>query len=148
MKSPQIAHDYYEEICQEHGALREQLGKLQRVVSGRLENVSSVATRFVLLSEQIELHFSLEEISGLFEQIVFQASHLSSQVDDLRSEHQQLLVAIRQLSEFSMSGDDSSEWWQCLEDSYSNFRKELMQHESREMLIFQQAYCEDIGGAG
>ena len=92
-------------------------------------------------------HFAEEETAGFFDDVVDRAPRLSDRIDALRTEHQQLLAAIRRLNEVAGDGDGSADWWQRLEAAFHQFSNDLMHHESTENEILLEAYTDDIGAA-
>lgn len=147
MNEPQTSHELAEQIRQEHEELRALLGEIHGMLAKRLEAVASVAETLASLNEHVETHFAEEETAGLFDDVVDKAPRLSERIDALRNEHEQLLVAVRRLSEVANDGDGSDDWWQRLDAAFHEFSRDLMHHESCENEILLEAYTDDIGAA-
>jgi iron-sulfur cluster repair protein YtfE (RIC family) len=147
MNEPQPSHEFFEEIRREHEELRDLLGDIHQMLAKRLEAVASVSEMLASLGDHVETHFSEEETAGFFDDVTDRAPRLSDRIDALRTEHQQLLAAVRRLKEVANGGDGSADWWQRLESAFREFSKELMHHESSETEILLEAYNDDIGAA-
>ncbi len=147
MSDAQQKHELFEGIRREHEELRELLGDLHRRLADRLEEVAGVAEMMASLDEHVQTHFNEEETAGLFDDVVERAPRLSERIANLRTEHQQLLAAVRELKQAADQGDGSADWWQGLNSAFHSFSKELMHHENTENDILMEAYTDDIGAA-
>lgn len=145
MTSKPSRSDALEEIRREHEELRGLLGNVRQTLAKRLATVANVAETIGKLCEEVETHFTQEEIDGFFDQVVEQAPRLSNDTDQLRSEHVQLREVIRKLSDCASKGDGSDDWWQGIEAQFHEFSKQLMRHESKENELLQSAFTDDIG---
>lgn len=147
MTSEPTRRDTLEEIQREHEELRKQLGNVRQTLAKRLATVVNVAELIGKLCEEVETHFTQEEIDGFFDQVVEQAPRLSSNTEQLRAEHVRLRELIRDLSRCAGAGDGSDDWWERIEAQFHEFSKQLMRHESKENELLQSAYTDDIGQA-
>jgi hypothetical protein len=118
------------------------------------------------LSDQLALHFALEEAYGYFEEAIDVAPRVSQRAEELRSEHASLYESISKISEAAqqwcarqLTHDDESEdtIYHGLSDARSFYRivmqfhqfdEQLMQHEQAEHSLILEALERDIGGEG
>ena len=147
MNDSQNTQELVESMRQEHEELRDLLGSLNRRLADRLEGVASVAEMMASLDEHVQTHFNQEEATGLFDAVIDRAPRLADRIADLRTEHQQLLSAVRELKQAADQGDGSTDWWQGLNSAFHSFSKELMHHENSETDVLMEAYTDDIGAA-
>jgi iron-sulfur cluster repair protein YtfE (RIC family) len=136
-----------DQIRQEHEELRETLGKIHRTLGKREAAVAAVAEMLSLLGDDVETHFSDEETTGFFDNVLDRAPRLSDRIDALRSQHQELSATVESLQEVATSGDGSDDWWRRIETAFHDFSKELMHHEGSENELLLEAYTDDIGAA-
>lgn len=147
MPQSESTHALMDEIRREHEELREALGKIHQTLHKREAAVPTVAEMLSLLGDDVEAHFSDEETSGFFDDVLGRAPRLSDRIDALRAEHQQLSATVHRLQVAATDGDGSDDWWQRIETAFHDFSKELMHHEGAENEILLEAYTDDIGAA-
>lgn len=147
MPQSQPTHELMDQIRQEHEELRETLGKIHRTLGKREAAVAAVAEMLSLLGDDVETHFSDEETTGFFDNVLDRAPRLSDRIDALRSQHQELSATVESLQEVATSGDGSDDWWRRIETAFHDFSKELMHHEGSENELLLEAYTDDIGAA-
>ncbi len=145
MTSKPSRSDSLEQIRREHEELRQLLGNVRQTLAKRLATVVNVADQIGKLCEEVETHFTQEEIDGFFDQVVEHAPRLSHDTDQLRTEHVRLREVIRDLSHCASEGDGSADWWERIEAQFHEFSKQLMRHETKENELLQSAYTDDIG---
>lgn len=145
MTETNTSRDVFEQTKQEHDELRNLLGEVHRALSKRQDTVDRIAELLTSLGEHAQTHFDREEANGFFEQVTAQAPRLSERANTLLKEHIALREAIRSLSVRARENRSSPDWWEEIEAEFHAFSKRLMQHESEENAILQDAYGQDIG---
>ena len=144
-----ISHDVAERIKQEHDALRDKLRQIHAALAVR--ELEPDELRELLREFQIALgvHFSTEEESeGFFESVTAHAPRLSGKAGQLCVEHNELLRKAAELCRFAAAGSPSLTWWRELNSRCHEFSRQLMQHESEESQLLQEAYQDDLSGGG
>jgi hypothetical protein len=134
-----------EHIMQEHDALRD---KVRRIHSVLAEPEPAQAESEKLLRDFLTaliVHFSNEENEGFFSEVTTRAPRLSDRAGRLCVEHRELLHEAEELCRFASAGSPSMPWWRELSSRCHDFSKRLMQHESEENKLLQEAHQSDIG---
>lgn len=135
----------YEQVRQEHDALRELVGTIQLKVRRRSAPPDEVARLLSTLCQRLRTHFELEESDGFFEQITRDAPRFCRKIDLLCVEHSELLSEANELAEESKHCHDTDVWWGTMARDVQRFSNRLMHHESEEIKLMQQTYNDDIG---
>ncbi len=141
----QEASDINEAIRKEHDELRTMLGEVGQILAARQVSIEDVVRKLSSLRDQLETHFRHEEAEGFFEQIADQAPRLARRVNNLCTEHVEMLAEIDGLMEQAMQGDGSEGWWRYIGAEFHGLSKRLMEHEREENELLQRAYTDDIG---
>jgi hypothetical protein len=142
-----IHHDVAEKIKQEHGELRDKLGRIHAVLAVRELEADEVRELLHEFQYALTVHFSDEEESdGFFEGVTRHAPRLAHEAGRLCQEHEHLLHKADELCRFALSGSPSLAWWRELNSRCHAFSRQLMRHESAESELLQEAYQEDLGG--
>jgi hemerythrin len=136
----------FEEIRDEHEALRKKLGKIHQVLAAPCVRGDEVASLLFDLRKTLATHFENEEHKGFFDDITTHAPRLNPQAKRLCSEHVEILHTASELAQFASVGIDSKASQRELGSRFHTLSKQLMDHESEENALLQQAYQEDIGG--
>ena len=145
MDQKQDRHALFEQIQKDHNELRQLLGEVHHVLSGKLEKVAHVAEMLQSLTDHVETHFSEEEATGIFADVAAREPRLTDRAKELKAEHDKLRQAVHALNQAAKSGDGQADWWENLETAFHNFSKDLMHHEHQENELVQVAYDQDLG---
>lgn len=135
----------YQHIRDEHEALRQLLGHLHQVLTGRTQMPDHVAEMIASLRKHLTTHFREEEEDGFFDEIVEQAPRLSGQAGQLCEEHISLREAVEELDRVAATKTGSASWWEEVTERFHRLSKKLMHHEHKENELLQDAYENDIG---
>jgi hemerythrin HHE cation binding domain-containing protein len=96
------------------------------------------------LVDELKIHFRLEEVDGVFDQVERDAPQLSHEVHQLRVEHVELLDEAENLVRLSQKVADPAMRRQ-FQHLFQRFRDRMAYHESQENSVVQRAYCDDLG---
>ena len=132
-------------IEEQHVHLRDMIAEIGRTLENSFESDEQVCCQLATLLVKLESHFLDEEEEGFFEQIEQKAPRLSSETEQLKEEHQRLLIQVSKLIATAESCERTVSWWENLKTDFHEFSKALMHHESMENQLLQRAYNEDIG---
>jgi iron-sulfur cluster repair protein YtfE (RIC family) len=137
----------HEHVHQEHEELRERFASIHRALADPAASPVSVAETLQSLDRHLQEHFDDEEGTGsFFDAVCAQAPRLSQRAEALKQEHAWLGNALRELIE-CVDQPKSVQWREELEAKFHEFSKSVMQHESKENELLQEAYGDDIGSA-
>jgi hypothetical protein len=130
-------------IDAEHAALREYFDEVAASVRA---DVDSLKTPELMkrLAKELEVHFGLEEVHGIFDQIERDAPHLAHDVQQLRNEHAILLMEAGDLVDMCRE-PINEKWVRQFSYMFRRFRDRVASHESEEHRLLQRAYCVDLG---
>jgi len=145
MSVHKLDHRLFEVMKAEH----EELGALLREVRGQITSPDrtkrEMAKSVAQLADLCGMHFNREEEGGYLREALLASPWLAEQVRTLREEHEALLEAIESLRVLTQSGVESPAWWTRVRDDFEQFAVGLGQHEAKENLLVQQAFCDDLG---
>lgn len=137
-------HEIFLMQTEEHAALRLLFAAVAANVGpdgdGRL-----VAELMKQLVDELKMHFQLEEIDGVFDQVERDAPQLSHEVHQLRVEHVELMAEAENLLQLAQKVADPALRRQ-FQHLFQRFRDRMADHESQENFVVQRAYGVDIGG--
>jgi hemerythrin len=140
--------DVAEKIKCEHEALRDKLRQIHAVLAGREIAADEIAVLLREFQSALAVHFSNEEESeGFFESVTAHSPRLAHRAGQLCIEHETLMRKATELCRFASAGSPSMTWWRELSSRCHEFSRQLMQHESEESKLLQQAYQDDLGGS-
>ena len=140
-------HDVADRIRHEHDTLRDKLRRIHAALAVRDMEADEIAELLHEFQTALRAHFSTEEESeGFFEAVTAHAPQLANRADRLCLEHRELLQKAAELCRFAAAGSPSLAWWRELNSRCHEFTRQLMQHESEESKLLQQAYQEELGG--
>ncbi|MEL6894535.1 MAG: hemerythrin domain-containing protein [Planctomycetota bacterium] len=98
------------------------------------------------LSDQLAMHFSLEEAFGYFEDAIDASPHLSVAAINLRNEHCGLFVMARDLADTMAELDpQNEEHMRRIGDAFQQFDGDLKRHEAEELKLILSAMDDDLG---
>ncbi len=135
------------DVEREHAELRQLIGTIQKNLADPSRPAALVKNQLTALGQKLEDHFQTEEHGGFFAQITDQAPRLATQADKLCDEHQALLVELLAITDQTQADLRANSTWANLQQAFHAFSKHLMNHESEENEMLQEAYWEDIGPA-
>ena len=144
-----INHELAEKIKQEHDALRDKLRQIHAALAVRDMESGEITALLHEFHSALAVHFSNEEESeGFFEAVTAHSPRLAHHAGRLCTEHETLLRKADELCRFAVAGSPALSWWRELSTRCHEFSRQLMQHESEESQLLQQAYQEDLEGGG
>ena len=123
------------------GKIMREHEKLRRIHSAIDDTVEKLES----LLRDLELHFLHEETDGFFQEITDKAPRLVDRARMLCEEHRRMLSDAAELCRFAAAGSPSVPWWLELQSRCHAFSKRLMQHESDECALLQEAHQRDLG---
>jgi hypothetical protein len=96
------------------------------------------------LVDELKVHFRLEEVDGVFDQVERDAPQLSHEVHQLRVEHVELLAEAENLWQLAQKVAEPAMRRQ-FQHLFGRFRDRMVYHESQENGVVQRAYSVDLG---
>lgn len=135
----------FQQALREHEALEKKLAYLNAQLERRELPLAEIARMLEGLRSFFVHHFEMEELGGLFEEVVERAPHLTRLAGKLTHEHDELLERLDGLLKFARRGTGQPLCWRMLSLRLQDFTKVLHQHESEENGMLQMAYSDDLG---
>jgi iron-sulfur cluster repair protein YtfE (RIC family) len=139
------ADELYARVRAEHRTLREMLSGAEQAFGQGASALVVVVERLEALSGQLHQHFSLEEASECFAEMVAHAPRVADRAATLLGEHRQLRELLDDLIARTRQGGGSPTQWDEVSAGFSDFRARLNDHEQRENELMQEVFTEDIG---
>ena len=142
---------YLEQVRAEHYGLEQVLHQLAETMetAQALQWPAASTQRLVeLLTElrdQIECHFTQEEIGGYMEEALSRAPRFSAQAAALLKQHAEFARELHDLLARSQAGRDNPGIWKQMHAELQAFLKRLKAHEAGENRIIEAAFNEDLG---
>jgi hypothetical protein len=142
---------FFEEIKEAHVdvcAKVEQIMLLARQSSWTESTCCQLTDELDHLVELIESYFSLEEAFGYFDDPVYVSACYSDRVNELRSEHGNLLLVLSHIRDHAsrlLYNGRLSESADAILSRLRVFCDQLDQHEVRERELITEAFSSDIG---
>ncbi len=141
---------FLNEIKQDHVELRQLLAKARRAVDEPQRKTCSreLCHLFLSILDRLAIHFSLEEAYGYFEDALEIAPRLSAQAESLRSEHETLFLAFREIVECAerlVYHESPISILANIATQFNRFDAKLARHEQREMELILEAFDDDVG---
>lgn len=134
-----------ERIMQEHDALRDKVRHIHSVLAEPEPVQDEIETLMREFLNALIVHFDNEEDEGFFAEVVTHAPRLAGQAGKLCVEHREMVRDAEELCRYAAAGSPSMPWWRELRTRCHEFSKQLMQHESEENKLLQEARQSDIG---
>ena len=142
---------YLEQVRAEHYGLEQILHQLAETMETALAQQWPDASRQRLvdllreLRDQIECHFTQEEVVGYMEEALSRAPRFSAQAAALLKQHAEFAHELRDLLARSQAGRDNPGIWKQLHADLQALLKRLKAHEAGENRIIEAAFNEDLG---
>lgn len=151
LKTVTINAAFLQEIKADHQQLKELLDTL-RALAAQPQALANHRRQFIellgQLRDQLAFHFSLEEAYGYFEDAIETSPRLSMHAIQLRSQHADLFVAIRDLADAAAAaaqGADMATGLAEAAEQFLAFDEALKAHESAELNLILTSLEDDLG---
>lgn len=148
LKTVTINAAFLQEIKADHQQLKELLDSL-RTLAAQPQALENHRRQFVdllgQLRDQLAFHFSLEEAYGYFEDAIETSPRLSMQAMQLRGQHADLFVAIRDLAESAAASAQAPAGIAETAEQFLAFDEVLKAHESAELNLILASLEDDLG---
>jgi hypothetical protein len=145
MSSPSPAPRGYDQLLQEHQALKELLRQIDEALQARTATIAQVSDLLAHLGDRLIRHFSAEEQDGYFSEALLRAPQLIARANELMAQHPKMCTRARDLVLQLEPGKPPGDWWQETRRRFDAFRQELVRHERGEDRLIQEAYNRDVG---
>jgi iron-sulfur cluster repair protein YtfE (RIC family) len=141
---------FFQEIKDDNVRLRELLCEADAALGKHRITLRPAAIVNVLrqLQDQLAMHFSLEERLGYFEDAIQAAPRLSAQADILRSQHEQLYMAIVELADDAeriLYREPNAQALRVVACRFRSFHDQLTRHEEAENELIMHSLYIDLG---
>ena len=141
---------FMQEIKEDDDRLKRLLEEFRQLVSRSSlthQEKLCLASMVSDVRDRVAFHFGLEEAYGYFEDPVAVAPRLSERVEEIRTQHGELLEDICKIAEFFEDYEPNlPEDFSTVQEMCRTFLKCFDEHEAAESALIVQAFNEDIGG--
>jgi hypothetical protein len=131
-------------LVQEHRHLRTMLQGIHEELARGQPAGQCVALLLGDLVREIHNHFTREERSGYYAEVLEVAPQLGNQIERLRVQHGELLGSAEHLRSAIASVDAEVHWMEFVE-AFHDFTFRFLEHEVDENSLLHEAYNRDIG---
>jgi len=100
------------------------------------------------LANHLDRHFTVEETDGFIVQILDRRPELADRAAELRNEHDNLRLELRDWSSLIDAEGDGDQRRTHAETELKRVLDALTEHESKEMRLLQETYLRDFGAPG
>ena len=146
MTADEPEHRAFERLLVEHRELKVLLGRIDRALAERSDTIAQIGELLGQLGDRLVKHFATEEDDGYFAEALTHAPQLISTANQLLAQHPRLCSAAQQVADEGRNRPATDpEWWDRTIERFRAFRDELLKHETRENVLLQEAYSQDIG---
>jgi len=142
---------FLQEIKEENRELRQLLAECADAVRkpiGGPRETKRLVDQFVLLRDQLAMHFALEEAYGYFEDAIEVAPQLSVRAMQLRDEHRQLFLQLSGVvddAEQLLYHEHRNGRRYDIATEFVQFHAQFQDHEARENALIQRMMNEELG---
>lgn len=143
MSKSEFRPETYQDLLDEHAKLRGMLHELERRLAERQGSFAEVVTQLTELRDLVDVHFSAEEASDCFPDLIAHAPRVADRVSLMLAEHGELRSEAHLLVKGAGTGTDQD--WTRLADAFGLFTEKLMRHEQTENELVQEVFTDDIG---
>ena len=99
------------------------------------------------LSDRLSEHFILEEQGGYFAEAMMRSPHLIARANGLMAQHDKLRTAAEEAARLAAAERQAGEFWEAARTRFEALRQSLLNHESGEDSLLQEAYVQDLGAS-
>lgn len=157
LKTVGINAAFLQEIKEDNAELRRVFSYVVALLAKTEDEapLRELADSFMLLRDQLAMHFALEESFGYVDDAILASPRLLESAEGLRAQHETLYLQICDLVECAetqlyqrpdQTGDqDGERHRQLLADSFSDFHARFTEHENGETELILSALDDDIG---
>jgi len=151
MAEDMIPADDLNLLLAEHRALLTQISELREwataVGEHGIPHFGEMGTRMEQLRDRLRDHFAEEEKGGYLSPIMEIVPRFAGEIEELGGQHGELLLTLdRFIARLHETEPPFASWQQAMRE-FEKFIGALRRHESRENVIVQAAYGQDIGAA-
>ena len=126
-------------LGEQHCQMRRLLERIQTSMQEQQMKLDTLARSLCELRDYLEMHFRHEEEDGFFNEIETMSPTFVSHVNELKSEHPQLLQLVdRMLS--MIDSHNNQAWWASFGVQFEEFLTQFMAHEQRENTLYHKAF--------
>lgn len=135
----------YLEIQDDHRKLKELLARIDGLLAAQNASETEVTDLLALLGDVLVKHFALEEKDSYFGDALTHAPRLVAKANELMNQHPKMAWKAQQLGQSTTDQCGSAQWWQETRLRFRQFMRELIEHETCENRLLQEAYTSDVG---
>lgn len=143
MSKPEFRAETYQDLLDEHVKLRGMLHDLERKLTERQSPFAEVVTELTALRDLVDSHFTSEEASECFPDLIANAPRVADRVGVMLAEHGELRSEVHLL--VKEAGTGSEQDWTRLANCFRGFTEKLMRHEQAENELVQEVFTDDLG---
>lgn len=145
MATAQWDHELFKVILAEHLDLADTFASLHSAIDRDDRTKNGMEDLVTQLSDQVDLHFEIEERDGYLREALEQSPRHTTQAELLLKQHDDLREEIEKLRILIHSGVESSAWWTQVKADIRDFSTKFFDHEHAEDQLLQAAYTDDLG---
>lgn len=145
MTHQKVDHDFFELMKREHSELIDLMTQVRHAIASDIRDPGGVNQLIGDLYENVVSHFHHEEEGGYLSEALERAPRLTESAEKLFKQHESLGELLGELRGLTQKRENTDIWWKTLGDSFNNFSRELLLHESAEDALVQEAFTQDVG---
>ena len=145
MATAEWDRELFKTILAEHLELAETFAALHSAIEGDDRTKNGMEDLVARLSDQVDLHFEIEERDGYLREALEQSPRHTTRAELLLKQHDDLREEIEKLRILIHSGMESPAWWTQVESEIRDFSTRFFDHEHAEDQLLQSAYTDDLG---
>jgi hemerythrin-like domain-containing protein len=143
MSKSEFRAETYHDLLDEHVKLRGMLHDLESLLAERRGPFTEVVARLTELRDLVDTHFTAEEASECFPDLIAHAPRVAERVSMMLAEHGELRSESHLMVKNAGAGSEQD--WTRVADSFRVFTEKLMRHEQTENELVQEVFTDDIG---
>jgi IS5 family transposase len=139
-------HRAFDRLLAQHRELRAILARIDQALVERRATIAEIGDLLGQLGDRLVKHFATEEDDGYFTEALAHAPQLISAANQLLAQHPIICSEAQHVVRESRDRPATDpDWWDQTTERFRAFRDELLKHETRENVLLQEAYSQDIG---
>jgi hemerythrin-like domain-containing protein len=143
MSKSEFHAEMYQDLLDEHVKLRGMLRDLESRFAERRGPFTELVAELTALRDLVDGHFTAEEASSCFPDLIAHAPRVADRVSLMLAEHGELRSEIHLMVKGAGAGSDQD--WARLAECFRGFTDKLMHHEQTENELVQEVFTDDIG---
>ncbi|MCA9246249.1 MAG: hemerythrin domain-containing protein [Planctomycetales bacterium] len=140
-----LNHQFFEMMRREHRELTDVIGTLREQLQEKVPAAEALRLSITKLADLALGHFEHEEHGGYLCEVIEQAPRLSERAETLKAQHATMRDDLSQLVELVDQVAAGQMSVNKLRENLNAFLRSLLDHESAENELVQEAYTDDIG---